>query len=94
MKKTFAAAILILLCAFALSACTTGGDERVYVDVAEGKFGDALGLSGGIGEDGSLTRTVTFDTRLEGWHYLGISAKAGEPLYFTVPGRDVYSLKR
>ena len=85
MKKTFAAAILILLCAFALSACTTGGDERIYVDVAEGKFGDALGLSGGIGEDGSLTRTVTFDTRLEGWHYLGISAKAGEPLYFTVP---------
>lgn len=82
MKRLLAAITVLLAFALVFSACTTGEEERVYRDAADGRYGDALSLSGIVGEQGQIVREVVFDTRLEGWHYLGVEARAGETLTF------------
>lgn len=86
MKKIPVAVVLVVAIALLIASCTTGEQERVYIDAVEGRFGDALSLSGMTEDDGSITREVTFDTRLEGWHYLGIKAVAGRTLTFALTG--------
>ena len=82
MKRLLTATILVLVCVIALCGCSAGEDERTYRDAADGRYGDALSLSGELSEDGKIVREVVFDDRLEGWHYLGVTARAGETLTF------------
>ena len=82
MKRLLTATILVLVCVIALCGCSAGEDERTYRDAADGRYGDALSLSGELAEDGKIVREVVFDDRLEGWHYLGVTARAGETLTF------------
>ena len=72
----------MLVCVIALCGCSAGEDERTYKGAADGRYGDALSLSSEVLQNGAIVREVVFDTRLEGWHYLGVTARAGETLTF------------
>ena len=94
MKKAVIAILLIIVGVFALVSCDTKDDVTYYQENVTGKYGDGIRLIGIVEPETAPTshtdlprveKEIYFDTRLEGWHFVGVYVVAGEKITLTLP---------